>query len=87
MKVAAVELFKNYMCIPPDMFDELVEHLSPHITGSGTNYSESLSAGFKVALTLRYLATGDSYNSMAYAYRVDHTTVSQIFPFVPGHCR
>ncbi len=82
MKVHDMNLFKNYMHITPDMFDELVEHLSPCIIGPGTNYRESLLAGFKVALTLRYLATGDSYKSMSYAYRVHHTTVSQLIPVV-----
>ncbi len=64
------------------MFDELVQHVGPRITGPGTNYHQSLLPGLKVALTLWYLATGDSYQSMAYAYRVHHTTVSLIVPDV-----
>ena len=43
-----------------------------------------LSAGLKLAITLRYLATGNSYRSLAFDFRVAHNTISK---FVPEVCQ
>ena len=37
----------------------------------------------KIAITLRFLATGESYSSLQYQYRVSQTTISR---FVPAVC-
>lgn len=37
-----------------------------------------------MAITLRFLATGDSYKSLSYAFRVAHNTISYS---VPATCR
>jgi len=43
-----------------------------------------LSSGIKLAITLRFLATGNSYRSLAFDFRVAHNTISL---FVPEVCR
>ncbi|KAJ8035718.1 hypothetical protein HOLleu_19481 [Holothuria leucospilota] len=63
------------MRMPPAMFDELVERLTPRLTRSTTNYRANLEPGLKVAVTLRHLASGAKYRDMRYAWR-DHTTPS-----------
>lgn len=43
-----------------------------------------LKPGLKLAITLRFLATGNSYKSLAFDFRVAHNTISL---FVPEVCR
>ena len=63
------------MRMPPAMFDELVQRLTPRLTKQDTNYRASLEPGLKVAITLRHLASGNTYRNMQYAWRVPHNTI------------
>ena len=73
-----IPAFRNYTRMDPDMFYELVERLTPRIQKQDTWYRKALEPGLKVAITLRYLATGDSYHSLMYNFRVAHNTISYI---------
>ncbi len=70
--------FRNYTRMDPDMFFELVDRLSPRIEKQDTWYWKVLQPGLKVAITLQYLATGDSYHSLMYNFRVANNTISSI---------
>lgn len=70
--------FQNFMRMPPVMFDELVQRLTPRITKQNTNFRPSLEPGLKVAITLRHLASGTKYHDMQYGWRVPHNTISNI---------
>lgn len=48
-----------------------------------TNYREAITVSERVLITLRYLATGDSYTSLQYLFRVSKQSISTI---VPGTC-
>ena len=67
--------FQNFMRMPPAMFDEIVERLTPRIRKETTNMREPLEPGLKVALTLRHLASGARYRDMQYAWRVPPNTI------------
>ena len=43
-----------------------------------TNYREAISAEELLAITLRFLATGDSFSTVGHSFRVGFETVSQI---------
>ena len=51
--------FKNFLRMDQNCFDELLEMVKPHIQKQDTNMRKSISAGEKLALTSRYLATGE----------------------------
>lgn len=74
--------FKNFMRMPPDMFDELLNRVGPRVTKQNTTYRQAHDPGLKLALTLRHLASGTRYRSMSYGWRVPHNTISQIVPEV-----
>lgn len=77
------KVFHNYTRISAEAFLMILEQVGPRIAKANTNYRESLSPGLKLACTLRYLASGDSYHSLGYAFNVGFNTISN---FVPEVC-
>ena len=73
--------FVNYMRMQPAMFYELLQRITPRIRKS-TRYRKPLEPGLKLAITLRYLASGNSYKSLQYSFRVAHNTISLFIPEV-----
>ena len=58
------------------MFNQMVEHLTPiDFRKKTTNCRKHLCTGLKLAITLSYLATADSYKSLAYGFRVAPNTI------------
>ena len=68
--------FIGFMRMEPAMFHELLMRLTPRLTKVETNRRKALEPGLKLAVTLRYFATGSSYRELAYAFRVPHLTPS-----------
>ena len=57
------------------MFDDLFERITPFIEKEDTNYRKALEPGMKLAITLRYLATGASDTTLQYEFRVARNTI------------
>ena len=74
--------FKGYMRMEVDMFQELLARVGPRVQ-KNTNCRQPLEAGMKIAITLRFMATGESFHSLGYQFRVAHNTISL---FVPDVC-
>lgn len=74
--------FVNFMRMEPQMFDELVARLSPRISRQDTNWRKALEPGLKVAIALRYLASGDRYSTLSYSFRVSRHTIAKFLPLV-----
>ena len=50
--------FTNYMRMTPEFFEMMKTRLEPCLARQATNYRAPISVGEKLALTIRYLATG-----------------------------
>jgi hypothetical protein len=50
--------FLNFLRLTPGLFDELVMKVTPYIKRSDTTFRKAISPGMRLAITLRYLATG-----------------------------
>ncbi|KAJ8417240.1 hypothetical protein AAFF_G00284670 [Aldrovandia affinis] len=61
------ERFQRYFRLDRAQFDELLTRVGPRITRLDTNWRSPISAAERLAICLRYLATGDSYRSIAYS--------------------
>ena len=79
---ASIQMFRNYTRFTPQTFIEIFNRIEPIISKQDTNMRQSLEPGFKLAVRLRYLATGDSYMSLKYAFRCGHNTISLFIPEV-----
>ncbi|XP_034024730.1 protein ALP1-like [Thalassophryne amazonica] len=59
----------------PVMFHEILQRLTPRIEKQDTFRRKALEPGVKLAITIRFLATGDSYKSLMYNFRVHASTI------------
>lgn len=50
--------FKRELRMRPEVFDKILEKITPDIMGPGNNYRPSLPPGLKLAVVLKYLAHG-----------------------------
>ena len=64
------ELFFVCFCMSPSTFDELLSQT--------TRCHEPVHSNERLAVTLRYLATGDAKSTIALSYRISPTTVGRI---------
>ena len=64
------------------MFAELLRRIENAIEKQPSRWRQPLSAGLKFAVTLRYLASGDSYKSLMYSFRVSDSAISIFIPEV-----
>jgi len=75
--------FTNFIRMEPLTFNKLVNRLTLRISKAVTNFRRPLEPALKLAITLRFLATGNSYRSLAYTFRVPHNSICG---FVPEAC-
>ena len=62
----------------PNRFEHLLTLVAPLIEKRTTRFREPISASQRLALTLRFLATGESQQSLSFSYRIGKATVSKI---------
>ena len=76
LKEEDVAAFKNFVRMETRMFQEVFTRLRDRIEKNDTWYSKATPPpGLKLAITLRHLATGASYHSLMYNFRVAHYIV------------
>ena len=74
--------FTNFMRITPEFFEMIKTRLEPRLARQATNYRVQISVREKLALTIRYLATGQSNTSLSCQFRVGRSTISKFLPEV-----
>lgn len=71
--------FMEYFRVSPFLFSKLLDGMKQDLEATDTSWIRNpLSAHNKLCLTLRYLATGESFGSLAFQYRVHHSTIGRI---------
>ena len=62
----------------PTMFEELLSFVSPIIVKQSTAMRDPISPSERLAVTLRYLVTGDAQCTVAASYRISPSAVNRI---------
>ena len=70
--------FKNFMRMDYVTFQALVDKISHKISKNTTVMRKPISASERVALTLRFLATGESFSSLEFQFRISNRAISNI---------
>ena len=70
--------FMEYLRMDEDHFNHLVSLVSPLIKKDDTCMREAISPAERVALTLPFLATGESFHSLAFQFRISRHAISYI---------
>ena len=70
--------FGEYMRMPHAKFQALVEVVGPLLTKQETHMRSSIAPKERLALAIRYLATGETFQSLSFQFRIGKSTVSQI---------
>ncbi|XP_022835157.1 protein ALP1-like [Spodoptera litura] len=80
IKIDPLSGFKNFTRISCQDFELLVNATSPFIAKQDTNYRKCVPVSIRLAITLRYLATGDSFASLMFLFKVSKELIARIVP-------
>lgn len=68
--------FHNFFRIDEILFNFLVDQMMPLIKRKATRFRTPLSPRYRVAVTLRYIATGNSITDLDYTFRFGEHNMS-----------
>lgn len=72
--------FKNYLRMTEDEYKYLIDLVSPLIQKKNTVLRESIPVEDRLAVTLRYLATGRSFEDLKFSAIISAQTLGRIIP-------
>lgn len=75
-----IKAYNNYLRMDEDTFKFVVSKISPLICKQNTHLRNPISVEERLMVTLRFLATGESYASLQYSSRIPQCTLSGIIP-------
>ena len=70
--------FKGFIRMDPDLFKEIVVRVGPRIRKEDTKYRLAVPVEVRIAIALRFVATGESYRALEYHFRVPHSLICNI---------
>ncbi len=62
--------FENFARMTSSDFQFLLEKIEPKIRKQSTNMREAIPVQERLAVTLRFLASGDSFKSLAFLFKI-----------------
>lgn len=76
--IGSTDQFGIFCRMSSDGFEHLLTLIEPAIRKQDTNYRDAISPKERLAITLRFLATGDSYTSLMYLFKISKQSISTI---------
>lgn len=59
------------------VFEKLLRKIGPQITKKNPTFRQTIPPHERLAVTLRFLATGDSYHSLMYSFKISKQVISR----------
>lgn len=75
-------VFQNFFRISRSDFEHLLQKTGVHICKDDTTFRQSIPAKDRLAVTLRFLASGDSYTTLGNTFKISKQAISVIVPEV-----
>lgn len=72
------DLFNNYSRISPQQFDFILKNITVRTQKQSTNMRRPIDPNLQLIITLRFLATGESFRSLSYQFRVGISTIAHL---------
>ena len=76
------DIYKNYLRMTAENFDEILSLIKANICKKDTMMQDSVPPEIQLAITLRFLATGNSYRDLSMRFRVHQSTIGNYKPKV-----
>jgi len=74
--------FQNFLRMTCTDFEEILKMIGPKIKRQNTNFRVPISINERLAVTLRFLASGDSFMDLSYLFKISQPSISFIVPEV-----
>ncbi len=74
--------FENFCRMSNEDFGYLLTQVEPLIAKKNTKWRNAIPPNERLAITLRFLATGDSFSSLHYLFKISPQAISTIVPEV-----
>ncbi|XP_050316046.1 uncharacterized protein LOC126750463 [Anthonomus grandis grandis] len=74
--------FMNFCRMSAEDFEIILNQIGPHILKQDINMRKAISIQERLVITLRFSATGNSFTSIGYLFKVSNQTISVIVPEV-----
>lgn len=74
--------FSNFFRMNRTDFEILLRMIEPKISKNNTSFREAIPASERLAVTLRFIATGDSFHSLMYSMKISKQAISCFLPEV-----
>ena len=74
------EEYKQFLRMSPENFEELLSLVEKEIQKQNTLLRDAIPARMRLAATIRFLATGNSYADLQYLFRIHKSTLAKFIP-------
>ena len=78
MKNHDAAAYRNYLRVTEEQFQEILAAISSHIKKEDTVFQQAISPAERLAVSLRFLASGESFVSLSYQFRIGRSAISGI---------
>lgn len=78
LRISEPNDFKNFVRLDAESFDQLLRLVEPHIKKKNTTMRDAIPPSQRLSITLRYLATGNSFEDLKFTSAISPQAIGRI---------